>query len=819
FKAEQRILSRLEHRNVARLYEAGIDESGSPYFVMEYVDGLPIDQYANERRLSVEGRIALIRQLTEALSYAHRNLIVHRDVKPSNILVTAEGDLKLLDFGVAKLLDAEAPGATGPLTRHGAPALTPEYASPEQIRGEPVTTAADVYATGVLLYELLTGLRPYEFTSRSPVHIEKVISEQEPRRPSTAVTGVGAEAAQTRDSTPARLARSLTGDLDWIILKSLRKEPAARYGTVQQLADDLDRYLQNQPVEARPPSFRYQAGKFVSRNRTPLAVASLLVLSLVGGLGATAWQANRATRAAEQADRVKELVVGLFQASDPDEAQGATLTAVDLLQRGEQTLLDGLEDEPQVRAELMHIVGGLYTSLGEYDRATPLLETSLAVREEIGDKEGTASTLATLADLLDQKGEYDEGEQMARRRLALRRELNPSRSTEVGSALSDLAVFLSFKGEYDEAEELLLEALAIDQEAERPDLEASDWNSLSILRARRGDYDAAIEAGEMGLAARLREGDEDNTGLATNLMNLGWALDNKGEWERADSMYMATLEMRRRILGDEHPHVAVVLNNLASMRQKEGRLAESRELHMESLALRRKIFGNDHADVAASLNNLGIVSYFESNYEEAEIAFVEALRVFRLHRAEDHPHVLTGVGNLAAVYREQGKLDESEALFREAVETRIRVLGPDHEQAGGAWNNLGFVLFRQGDPVEAESAHREAIRVFATVFSPDHPDLAGARVGLGGSLIEQSRGAEAVEVLDLACPALEGQLGEDHRRSAMCRGKRGLALLIDGQTEEGHQALSKATSIAEAELPEDPWTLRFRAALDRLPGG
>ncbi|MDH3223772.1 MAG: serine/threonine protein kinase, partial [Gemmatimonadota bacterium] len=495
FRAEQRILSRLEHPNVARLYEAGIDEHGAPFFVMEYVDGLAIDDYADQRALTLDERVRLVRQLADALAYAHRNLIVHRDVKPSNILVTPEGVVKLLDFGVAKLLESEPDADHPPLTRPGAPLLTPEYASPEQIRGEPVTTAADVYATGVLLYELLTGVRPYEFASRSPVHIEAVISGTEPRRPSAAVTGAGARAAEARRSVPSKLARSLSGDLDWVLLKALRKEPEARYGSIQELAEDLDRYLRGQPVQARKPTLWYRTRRFVGRNRGPVAAVGLIIGTLTLGLAGTWWQADRATRQAEQASRVKELVVGLFEGAAPDHAQGRDITALELLDQGQRTLLSGLEDEPEVRTELLNILGGVYTSLGEYGRAEPLLDSALAVAEGLGDETLLLSALAAMADFRYATGDYDEGEALAQRRLAVQRRIDPSPSTALAAAMTDVATFLSSTARFDEAEALLLEALEMDRALGAAEKEGQDWNSLSILRARRSDYDGAIEAG------------------------------------------------------------------------------------------------------------------------------------------------------------------------------------------------------------------------------------------------------------------------------------------------------------------------------------
>lgn len=818
FRAEQRILSRLEHPNVARLYAASIDDEGVPFFAMEYVDGVPIDEFADREGLTIEQRVGLVRQLTEALAYAHRNLIVHRDVKPSNILVTDDGVVKLLDFGVAKLLTPDPGSPANPLTRPGSPLLTPEYASPEQIRGEPVTTAADVYATGVLLYELLTGARPYEFTSRSPAHIEQVVSGTEPKRPSLAVTGAGALSAEARRSVPSRLARALSGDLDWILLKALRKEPEARYGSVQALADDLDRYLRGEPVHARRPTLWYLGRRFVTRNRGPVAAVGLIMISLAAGLAGTWWQAERATRQAEQSRRVTELLVGLFQAADPDVARGRDLSALELLDQGQRTMLAGLQDEPAVRTELLNILGGVYTELGEYDQAEPLLDTALAVAEGLDDEELLLSSLAATADLRYGQGRYAEGEAVALRRLDLERASGRGPSTALAAAMTDLATFLSSTGRYDEAEALLLEALDMDQSLEADEKAGQDWNSLSILRARTGDYDGAIEAGREAVRAHRRHTTEDNTSLATALASLAWALDQKGEFDSADSVYHEALAMRRRILNEDHPHIAILLNNLGSLRQKEGRLGEARAFHEEALALRRQIFGNDHEQVAGSLNNLAIVDYYEQNYDGAAEAFREALRIFRLHLPADHRNVLTGTNNLAAVLRGQGRLDEAEALFRTTLDDRLRVLGPDHHDTGGAYNNLGGVLRLQGRPAEAVEAHRTAIVVFEAALTADHPDLADARMSLARALLDLGQPAGALDALELACAVYDQRYEADHPSAAGCRSAVGIALADLGRTDEAREILEATVPPLEEQRAGQEWTLRAREALDRVSG-
>jgi serine/threonine-protein kinase len=818
FIAEQRILSRMEHPNVARLYDIGFDQVGAPFFVMEHIDGVPITTYADERRLSAGERLALIRQVADALAYAHRNLVVHRDVKPSNILVTSDGVVKLLDFGVAKLLDDGPADSGGALTRADAPLLTPEYASPEQIRGDPVTTGTDVYATGVLLYELLTGSRPYEFTSRAPAHIERVVTGQDPRPPSLVAAAMSAEEAAVRSTTPARLSRRLEGDLDAILLTALRKEPELRYGSSQELAADIDRHSRREPILARSPTWRYRGSRFVARHRAGVAAASLVALALAAGLAATTWQARIASQQADRAERVKNLLVDVFEGSDPDVAAGSTLTAVELLARGEEALLAGLGDEPEIQAELQQIVGTIYTSLGEYDRAAPLLESSVRLRDRHSGPAERAAARAALADLRYATSDFADGERIARELLDLRRATHPEASVEYAAALTDLASFVKNQGRYDEAEGILRDALEIDRSVGTPGSVAIDLNNLGALLTSQARYEEAIASLEESLAIRQQQHPEGHTDVATSMANLALALDKRGDFERADSLYEATLAMRRRLLGEEHALVAMVLNNQATMRQTEGRLEESRKLHGEALRVRRAVFGDDHAVVAASLNNLAIVSYYERDYESAAQTFREALRIFRLHHDEDHPHVLTGVGNLGAVLRAQGKLDEAEVLVRSTLETRIRVLGPDHHNTGGSWNNLGIILRLQGRYAEAEEPIRNAVEIFRAALDPNHPDLADARLNMGRTLVAMGRGDEWVEELRESCASTATRRAPDHPTLAGCRSVLGLALLDAGMRDEAIVELSEAIEVLEDARAEDPWTTRAREALDGMSG-
>ncbi|MEE8536601.1 MAG: serine/threonine-protein kinase, partial [Acidobacteriota bacterium] len=390
FRAEQQILATLHHANIAHLIDGGVTDDGQSYLVMEYVEGTPITTYCDGRQMTLEERVLLFRQVCEAVHHAHRNLVVHRDLKPSNILVTVEGVPKLLDFGIAKLLDPVASGMSVPTTQADGRVMTPEYASPEQVRGETITTASDVYALGVLLYELLVGRRPYHFERRTPQEIERVICKQEPEPPSAvlekAVDGQPTdgtpppmkpdEISTARGMTVERLRRRLNGDLDTIVLKALRKEPERRYASAQQLAEDLGRYLAGLPVLARPDTATYRAQKFVRRHRvgvamTLIVVSLLLSFSVVSAVQSAEIRA-KAEDVAQERDRAEEVIeflVALFETPDPKVSKGNTVTARELLETGAARVEADLKEQPEVQADMMTVMSRVYRSLGLYDPA------------------------------------------------------------------------------------------------------------------------------------------------------------------------------------------------------------------------------------------------------------------------------------------------------------------------------------------------------------------------------------------------------------------------------------------------------------------
>ncbi len=458
FLRERQILARLQHPNIARLLDGGVNADGRPYFAMEYVEGKAITAYCDGRSLDISRRLSLFALVCDAVQYAHQNLVVHRDLKPSNTMVTAEGQVKLLDFGIAKVLqpdESDEQNAAEPtLTRLGSGPMTPEYAAPEQVRGEPVTTATDVYALGALAYELLTGRGPHQLSRLTAAEVERAVTERDVARPSSAVGRGTLLAARGKDGEMAldaiatargtdrrRLRRELRGDLDTIVMTALQKEPARRYASAGALLEDVRRYQSGLPIAARRDSVGYRTSKFVRRHAIGVTATALVLLSLVGGFIGMAWQARVASREAAKAREVSRFLSSLFEVADPARTNAADISALDLLNRGAMRIETDLAGQPDVQAEMMLLVGRIYRDLGVYDRAQPLLDRALALRASADGPHSVAAAeaMTELARLWQAKGRPDEAERLQREVLAMRRDVRRADHADVGKTLRDLA--------------------------------------------------------------------------------------------------------------------------------------------------------------------------------------------------------------------------------------------------------------------------------------------------------------------------------------------------------------------------------------------
>ena len=671
FRNERQILAQLDHPNIARLIDGGTTDDGLPYFVMEYVNGQPITAYSETHSLNPTERLDLFRKVCAAVTFAHQNLVIHRDLKPSNILVAADGEPKLLDFGIAKLLGPEEE-ALAP-TMVGQRAMTPEYASPEQIKGETVTTLSDVYSLGVLLYELLTGRRPYRLKTRTPGEISRAITTQEPERPSTAAAKVGGSL-----KSEIRNPKFLKGDLDNIVLMAMRKEPARRYTSVGQFSEDIRRHLEGLPVIARKDTASYRAGKFVNRHRIGVAAATLIVLSLLGGIIATLIQVRTARRERAKAESISAFLGRTLNASNPDRNPSGQPTVKDNLDDASKRLAtEELADQPDVKAELQRVIGESYLSLGQYDLAEQNLTAAFQTQTRLFGEEGVATlkTGVALATLWSgAKANYAKANQFYLANLPRLRAEQKERTIPadyLSAALNGFALVRRAQGDSKEAETLLREELAL-----LPYVSAEQKNGMGVARAilaltlaDQGKFDEAIGIVRETIAALREKKTDATTELAANLTGLGsFLLENEQTGESLDSLREAEA-IYRKLYSHANLQLGDNLRLQAQALFSEGKHPDADARINETLTIYRAATGPQFINFATALMVQGLIYSQTSRIEEAEKLLREAVRI----RAENMPetHFLRAMANgaLGEFLTAQSRFQEAEPFLIASYES------------------------------------------------------------------------------------------------------------------------------------------------------
>lgn len=721
FKNEMRFLAALgAHPAIAGLLDGGTTDDGLPYFIMEYVDGRDIQTYCDENRLTVSERLQLCHAVCDAIAFAHHHAVIHRDLKPSNILITPDGQPKLIDFGIAKLLAAEQEGDSTTHTRSGYRAMTPHYASPEQMRGEAISTATDVYSLGVVLYELLTGRRPYQLTGHSLAEIERVVLEQEPRKPSTVITSVNQDSsdsdaspesrpesiAAARRESPAHLKRLLTGDLDNIVLKALRKDPQDRYPSVGQFAADLARFLEGRPVHARPIGVAARGWRWLKRNPALGGMAAALVVlvvaaTIVSSVAAVRFRTqrdelavarNRTEREADTARRVTELLTNIYESTDPyavavDPAPGRLLAGRDareiesLAARAEEAIA-GLSGRPDEQSRLMHSVGIAYLQLAQWDNAERLLRRSLELRRKTSgpDSPEVAAGALYLARAYLARREYARAEPLLNeaRHIFQRDDQASPLLGPTEFLLGQVAVANGQDREainlYRSALSRIVEHLPADQDELR---RLANSTADTLVLVNEADYDFKIIF---------------TTEIPFLLEGLIHIVNYQGDEDR-----IATIELFRELL------LQFVGENYE----------EASRLGREALPIARKIFGPRHANVAMLMALIGWAEYFSNRFAEAEPYLQESLGLAREVLGDEHPYVASIMAYLGSDYLWQGRLGEAEATLGEAVRIARKTATETYpELVAAALRQYGDVLQKNGKKVEAEQVYREAEEIW-----------------------------------------------------------------------------------------------------------
>jgi eukaryotic-like serine/threonine-protein kinase len=734
FRDERQILADLEHPNIARLLDAGTTDDGRPYFLMEYVDGLPIDRYCDDGRLTIEQRLHVFLDVCAGLSYAHQRLVVHRDIKPSNILVTPDGSPKLLDFGIAKVMHASSAGETLATAAMLRP-MTPEYASPEQVSGLPSTTLGDVYSLGVLLYELLAGRAPFRFATRTPEEIARVIMTVDPQRPSETLQE---DKGVARATTVGRLRSRLQGDLDTIVLKALHKDRERRYQSVEQLAGDIRRHLDGLPILARQDAALYRAVKFVRRHRRAVAAAALVFITLVIGIAATSWQTIRASRAEQAAllQRDRAAAAEGDARGERDRALRAEQEATSERVRAEQERNRAVEASQ--RADAQSATANAISDFLQNDllaQASSLAQAGPTTRADPG---------LTVRAALDRAAERIDG------KFGGQPALEASIRQTIGDTYRQLAL-------YAEAQEQMEKALALRQRVlgETHADTLSSMRQLGALYSSQGKNGPAESLLTKVLEQQLRLIGENHRDTLETMNFLAQAISGQGRHGQAEVLFLRLLQAERRLRGEEHPDTLGVMNNLVSMYINQSQYARAEELGRKLVAIRRRVLGEEHPSTLMSMNNLGVIDRNLGKYAEAEMLLSASLDGRRRVFGADHPLTVTSITSLALVYQAQTKYAQAEPLLLQGLEARRRVLGEEHPQTAAIMNNLAELYRREGKQQDAANLFTQVFDLRRRILGPDHPNTLNALTSLAGIKLAQHQYADAEVLLRQALNGYE----------------------------------------------------------------
>jgi serine/threonine protein kinase len=697
FETERQALAMMNHVNIARVFDAGTTMDGRPYFAMEHVPGIPLNDYCDRNVLPTGDRLELFVAVCRGTHHAHQKGVIHRDLKPSNILVMIQDDEpvpKIIDFGVAKALSKHLTNKTLH-THQGRLIGTPAYMSPEQaeMTGLNVDTTADVYSLGVILYELLVGELPLgsnELLEGGVEGMQRMIREKTPSRPSTRLSEMGENAttiAMRRRNMPMMLQHQLRGDLDWITMKALEKDSTRRYQSASEFAEDIRRYLHNEPVSAGPPSSQYRLKKFIQRNKVGVTAGLLIVLALLIGLAGTTLGIFRAKRAEElarqeaaAAEQVSEFMVGLFEVSDPSESRGNSITAREILDEGARDIRERLSTQPLVKARLMHTMGNVYQNLGLYKQARPLLKEALSIRDSLlSEDPELANSMTALANLLHETGDYEAARPLHEEAIRIWKDALGPTDPNVARGMANLGNLLKDTGDYGGARSLYEQSLAIREETLGPfSLEVSvSLNSLANLLAVSGDYEGALPLYRRAISIKERHLGIDHPDLAMNLGNLANVLFYTGDYAGAEQTYRRVLSIQETTLGADHPLVAVTMNNLGELLAETGNFESARPLFERAGEIWKDKLGSNHPHVALGLHNLAKLGSAVGEYEQAEQLFLSAQRIWEEKLGPDHPNIAENLERHAELLWKTNRPDKAAELEARAHTIRSKRIVPE----------------------------------------------------------------------------------------------------------------------------------------------
>jgi serine/threonine protein kinase/tetratricopeptide (TPR) repeat protein len=703
FAREQRMLGRLVHPLIAQIHDADTLDDGTPWFAMEFVEGKPLTDYCRDRGCSIAERLRLFRSVCEAVQYAHRQAIIHRDLKPSNILVTADGQVKLLDFGIAKQLQEAEEAADHTATAHRP--MTVYYASPEQIRGDLLGTQTDVYSLGVILYELLAGQLPFDFSNRSQAEAERIILEREPELVSAVAKRI---AKRTPSGKPVlHASREEWSELDILTATAMHKDLQRRYRSAEALIRDIDHFLSGEPLDARPDSLSYRLSKFLRRNKralTATAAVCLLIIALVVFFVVRLTTArNAALTEAIRTKRIERFMMNLFDGGDKEAGPSGGLQVASLIDRGVKSA-QTLNTDPIVQAELYQTLGTMYEKLGKLDQAGTLLQSSMDLRTSVRGAD----------------------------------------SREVADSLVQLGLLRLDQGKLPDAERLVRQALAIDQRHLRRDdpAMARDASALGRILEERGSYNEAITTLNDTLQVQKAKG-ELTTDLSDSTQELAIVHYYLGHLSIANSLYTEDLDMDRKLYGDVHPRIADDYYSLGTVQHDLGHDHEAEQFYRRALEIKKSWYGTEHPETAIMMDAVGQSLVYQQKYDEAAPILKEALASQEKILGRVHPQVAMGLNTLGLLELRRGHLSDAEQDFTRMADINRTVYGDRHFLVGIAFLNLGEVYLAEKDNVRAERSYREAFSRFTETLPPGHSTTAIGQVRLGHVLTLERRYKEA----------------------------------------------------------------------------
>ncbi len=806
FESERQALALMEHPNIAKVFDAGATPEGRPFFVMEYVHGIAITTYCDRHRLTIKERLALFTQVCEGVQHAHQKAIIHRDLKPSNVLVEeidGKPVPKIIDFGLAKATGQRLSDATM-YTQVGGVVGTPDYMSPEQADNTErnIDTRTDVYSLGVILYELLAGALPFAVPQTQadgvPALLEKIRGE-DPPPPSSRIkaSATSKETAVQRREEPQSLYRHVRGELDWITLKALEKERARRYGSPMELAADIERYLRNEPIVARPASTAYRLQKYIRRNWIAVSVAAGLVLLLAGFAVMQTIQVRRITRERDRANRITDFMTHMFKVSDPSEALGNSITAREILDKASQNIDNSLTQDPELQAQMAQTMGTVYDSLGLYARAENLDRNALAIRTRVlgPGHPDTIDSMSQLAVVLDQQTKLPEAEKLARDSFDLgRKKLGPSATATLFCA-NRLGRVLNEEGRYPEAETVLTQAL---NEVQTSDAKGDTKNDRNAQ-------------------------DKVTAGLQSNL---AMTYAYQGKYKDAEKTIRQAYELDKKLYGEDDPQTLTAENSIGSALLRQDKYSEGESVYRDVIPRQTRVLGPEHPSTLTTKGNLGLALMLQTRYADAEPLLRQVWEAKTRVLGPDNRSTLVVQGQLADALRLLGRLPEAEKLTRQTWDTERRVLGPEHSDTLVVMGQVAELLNTEHKYPEAENLYRQEVELLTHALGPDHPNTLDAAAELALVRIEDHHYSEGESALREQLATRKKLFTAQSARTAAGEYDLAIALAMEGKKEE---AISHLESFLDDSPPAqtvdqmitDPYLSplhndpRFTALVDR----